>query len=120
VSSDPKQLELWLDAPLSQHLPPWIQEAFGLKCRHLLGLGLRSAKDPAIFAAARDADVIMLTKYSDFVQMVQLHGSPPRVILLTCGNRSSAQLKSILARGLPAALARVRAGAAVVELIDPD
>jgi predicted nuclease of predicted toxin-antitoxin system len=117
VSTNPENPELWLDAHLSQYLPPWIQTTFGIKCRHVLGLGLREAKDPRIFAASRSAGIILLTKDPDFVELVRRQGPPPQVILLTCGNRSNDALKVILGRGLPLALARSFAGEPIVELL---
>ena len=116
MSAPAIQPELWLDASLSQYLPPWIEATFGVKCRHLVGLGLRSVEDPEIFAAARAANCVFLTKDSDFADLVRRAGPPPYVILLTCGNQSNDGLKAILHRGLPLALARCIQGDSLVEL----
>jgi predicted nuclease of predicted toxin-antitoxin system len=45
-------------------------------------LGLHRARDPVIFATARDADcaVVVLTKDDDFTKLLGLHGPPPQVI----------------------------------------
>jgi predicted nuclease of predicted toxin-antitoxin system len=79
-------------------------------------LGLREALDPPIFAAARAAGAVVLTKDADFADMVTRLGPPPQVLWLRCGNTSNAALRVLLARDLPAALARLAAGEPLVEL----
>ena len=59
-------------------------------------LGLQNARDRKIFAAARNANAIVMTKDADSVCMVEQFGVPPKVILLTCVNTSNTQLKGIL------------------------
>jgi predicted nuclease of predicted toxin-antitoxin system len=59
-------------------------------------LDLREAEDVAIFTAARQAGTIMMTKDSDFVELVQRLGPPPRVTWLRSGNTSNARLKQLL------------------------
>jgi len=79
-------------------------------------VGLRDALDPSIFASARAAEATVLTKDADFAEMVGRCGPPPRVLWLRCGNTCNAVLQDLLARELPAALARLAAGDAVIEL----
>jgi len=116
VIATPPQAEVWLDASLSQYLPPWVEATFGVKCRHLLGIGLRNAADPDIFAAARAAHCVFITKDSDFAELVRRQGAPPSVILLTCGNQSNDELKQVLLVGLSHALERLRAGEPLIEI----
>jgi predicted nuclease of predicted toxin-antitoxin system len=77
---------------------------------------MRDALDPSIFASARAAGATVLTKDADFAEMVGRYGPPPQMLWLRCGNTSNAVLQKLLARELPAALARLVAGDAVVEL----
>ncbi len=58
--------------------------------------GLRDATDGAIFDAAREASAILVSKDSDFVELVLRHGPPPRLIWLTCGNLSNSALQAVL------------------------
>jgi predicted nuclease of predicted toxin-antitoxin system len=64
-------LTIWVDAQLSPALAPWIQQEFGVEAYSARHLGLLTSKDPVIFAAARAADVIVMTKDSDFPLLVQ-------------------------------------------------
>ena len=79
-------------------------------------VGLRQAKDKDIFASARQANAIVMTKDADFVEMVDRLGPPPRVIWLTCGNTSNAALRLLLKKTLPRALHLISQGDALVEI----
>ncbi len=81
-------------------------------------LGLRDATDRAIFSAAADAGVVVLTKDSDFMYLVQQFGPPPHVIWITCGNTSNARLQDILFKTLPDALKLIEEGERLVEIGD--
>ncbi len=59
-------------------------------------LGLHEADDPTIFAAARAAAAVVLTKDSDFIQLLERFGPPPQIVWLTCGNTSNAYLRGLL------------------------
>ena len=75
-------------------------------------------KDHAIFMAARAANAIVLTKDSDFIDLLADHGPPPKVIWLTCGNTSNARLQEILLLTLAQAIQRLEGGDALVEIAD--
>jgi predicted nuclease of predicted toxin-antitoxin system len=77
---------------------------------------LRDAEDVAIFTAARDAEAIVLTKDSDFVDLVLQRGSPPQVLWLTCGNTSNAILRIILGGALRQAMDLLDLGESLVEI----
>jgi predicted nuclease of predicted toxin-antitoxin system len=79
-------------------------------------VGLRQAKDRVIFAAAREAVAIILTKDADFAEMVEREGPPPQVIWLTCGNTSNAVLRGLLKGALPKALEILGKGEPLVEI----
>jgi predicted nuclease of predicted toxin-antitoxin system len=108
----------WLDAQLPPSVAVWITATFGIEARAVRDLGLRDAKDPPIFQAARAAEAVVMTKDSDFVEMVQRLGSPPKVLWVSCGNTSNARLREILSRELPGAVARLESGESLVEIGD--
>ena len=81
-------------------------------------LNLQRATDPEIFAAARGANVVVLTKDADFVELLEEHGPPPQVVLVTCGNTSNARLRRLVQMAWPAVVTMLERGEALVELGD--
>ena len=109
-------MKIWVNAQLPPAIADWISENFNVEAVAVRELGLRDATDPEIFAAARNASAIVMTKDGDFVELVTAHGMPPQVIWLTCGNTTNARLREILAQALPPALKLLEAGEAIVEI----
>ena len=109
-------MTIWIDAQLSPAIAKWITESFSVQAVALRDLGLRDAADRQIFAAAQQAGSVVMTKDSDFVELVNRYGAPPQVIWLTCGNTSNARLKQILTKTLPQAIALLDAGEPLVEI----
>jgi predicted nuclease of predicted toxin-antitoxin system len=107
---------IWVDAHLSPAIAIWITKTLGINALALRDIGLRDAEDPEIFAAAKAQSVIVMTKDSDFVDLVDQSEPPPQIIWLTCGNTSNARLKEILITTLPAALELIKAGETLVEI----
>ena len=107
---------IWVDAQISPALAKWISREFGHPACSVRELGLRNAKDKDIFAAARQAGAIMLSKDSDFAEMVDRLGPPPSVVWLTCGNTSNEALRSLLKTVLPRALELISRGEKLVEI----
>ena len=98
-------MNLWIDAQLSPALAPWITAHFPeIEAYSAKYLGLRDAEDPEIFEAARSANVVVMTKDSDFVQLLEQHGPPPKIIWITCGNTSNARMRMILSTSLDQAV----------------
>ena len=109
-------MTIWVDAQLSPALAGWITDALGIPAVALRDLGLRDAEDPEIFEAAKAQQAIVMTKDSDFVDLVNRLSSPPQIIWLTCGNTSNARLREILLKTLPRALELLKSGEALVEI----
>lgn len=107
---------IWVDAHLSPALAQGIAAECGQAAQPVRDVGLRHAKDKDIFAAARQANVILMTKDEDFAEMVGRLGPPPCVIWPTCGNTSNATLRRLLKTTLPKALDFIRQGNALVEI----
>ena len=112
-------MTIWVDAQLSPRLARWIAGNFPVVAAPLRDLGLRDAGDDEIFAAARIADAIVLTKDNDFVHLVERLGSPPKILWLTCGNTSELALQEILSRHLTTALGLLAGGEDLVEIGSP-
>ena len=109
-------MTLWLDAQLSPRIARWVSETFGFEAAPVRELNLRESEADQIFFAARKANAIVITKDSDFVELLERHGSPPKIIWLACGNTSEAALKQILSSALPEALRLLEAGDDLVEI----
>jgi predicted nuclease of predicted toxin-antitoxin system len=99
-------------------LAAWLRTRFGLDAVPVRDLGLRDAEDAEIFSAAKDADAIVMTKDSDFIELLERLGAPPRVIWLRCGNTSNARLEQLLANALPPVLEMLTSGEPLVEIGD--
>jgi predicted nuclease of predicted toxin-antitoxin system len=105
-----------LDAQLSPALAPWIEQTFSEPCLAVRDVGLKDAEDLVIFNQAKVADVIVMTKDRDFVELLLRYGPPPQIIWLTCGNTSNANLKSLLTLHLASALSLLSPASPLVEI----
>jgi predicted nuclease of predicted toxin-antitoxin system len=112
-------MTVWIDAQLSPSIAKWIETSFSVAAVAVRELDLRDAKDIEIFRAAGKADAVVLTKDADFPHLLSQHGPPPKVLWLTCGNTSNAELQAILTRALPNALTLLKAGEALVQISGP-
>jgi predicted nuclease of predicted toxin-antitoxin system len=81
-------------------------------------VGLREAKDLAIFHAPREAGAVVMSKDSDFVLLLQRLGPPPQILWVTCGNTSNARMREVLRESFPEARARLEQGEPLVEISD--
>ncbi len=111
-------MKIWIDAQLSPALAAWITDEFGIEAKAVRELGLRDATDQQIFLRAKQESAVVLTKDSDFVDLVKRLGTPPQVLWLTCGNTSNIRLRQILAKTLSQALTLLRTGEPVIEIKD--
>ncbi len=107
-------MTIWLDAHLSPSLASWLTAKFHIMAVPIRDLGLREAQDSPIFAAAKAAGVVVMTKDADFAEMVERLGSPPQVLWIRCGNTSKVALCDLLTRELPTALIRLAVGESLI------
>jgi predicted nuclease of predicted toxin-antitoxin system len=107
---------VWIDAQISPALAPWLARRFRVEARSVRDVGLRDATDPRIFAAARLAKAVVVTKDEDFVELQRRRGAPPQIVWLTCGNTSNKRLRAIFNAAFPRALSMLRAGEDLVEI----
>lgn len=108
---------IWVDAQLPPALARWLRDHLGeSQSSHVEDLGLLSAQDPEIFEKARQAAAVVITKDSDFVQIQERRGPPPRLIWITCGNRSNRDLKDLIVRSWPRVKELLAAGEDLIEI----
>ncbi len=96
----------------------WLTSEFQVEAMALRDLGLRDASDTQIFNAAREQAVVIVTKDSDFVDLVTRLGTPPQILWVTCGNVTNRRLSVVLAKTFPSALRLLSDGEPVVEISD--
>ena len=89
-----------------------------INAQSVRAVGLRDAEDEEIFQAARDANIIMMSKDSDFLNLLDRHGPPPKVIWVTCGNTSNQRMRTILRKTLLPAVEMLEGSEIIVEIGD--
>jgi len=109
-------MTLWLDEQLSPLLAPWMEATFGVHCHSVVNLPVDRGNDQDIFLKARHDGATIISKDSDFVDLVNRFGQPPQIVWVTCGNRSNALMKELLISTLPKVMELLAAGEPVVEL----
>jgi predicted nuclease of predicted toxin-antitoxin system len=111
--------EIWVDAQLSPALAAWINRKYEeIEAQSVRAVGLRDAGDEEIYRAAREAEVIVMTKDSDFLNLLDRLGPPPKVIWVTCGNTSNRRMRQILNQTLPSAVDMLEGEEEIVEIGD--
>ncbi len=109
-------MKIWVDAQLPPTLANWLSATFSLEADALRDLSLRDAQDIEIFEAARTENAVIMTKDSDFIDLVCRLGTPPQILWLTCGNLTNRNLRKLLAATLSDALEQLRQGEMIVEI----
>jgi len=107
-----------VDAQLPPGLARYLATRFNVQASHVRELGLRDAEDLAIFQHAKRTAAVVVTKDSDFVELVYRHGAPPQIVWVTCGNTTNASLTRIFAMTFASALQLLSAGETIVEIAD--
>ena len=95
-----------------------MQATLSIECVAVRDLNLQRASDSEIFAAARAANVVVMSKDADFARLLEQHGPPPQVVLVTCGNTSNARLRRLVTAAWPAIVTMLDRGEPLVELGD--
>jgi len=112
-------MTIWIDAQLSPFIANWINANFPeLTAKSLRSLGLEDADDYDIFRKARKANVVVMSKDYDFVKLIELHGVPPKLVWITCGNTSNARLCEILKISLQQAIDLLNQQENIIEISD--
>jgi len=63
---------------------------------HVRLLGMDQQNDLSLWRFARDQGFVVVTQDADFEWLSQLHGFPPKIIWLRCGNTATANIRRIL------------------------
>lgn len=111
-------MKFWLDAQLPPSLAGWLTETFSVDAAALRDIGLRDASDQEIFFAAQQAGAAVITKDSDFAELVYRFGAPPKIVWITCGNASNTHMKQLLGATFRDAIKLLEAGETLVEITE--
>lgn len=63
---------------------------------HVRDVGLRAAGDPFVWEYAKDNELLIVSKDSDFHQRSFLYGYPPKVVWVRLGNCSTSDVELVL------------------------
>ena len=89
-------MKLLLDANLSWRLTKYLSKQFG-ECIHVNQTKLiKPAKDIEIWNYASANGFVIVTQDSDFLNLFETKGYPPKIILLRTGNISTKEAGEIL------------------------
>ena len=67
--------------------------------KHVVNFNMdEHTEDIEIWKFAKEKGYTILTKDNDFETMSRFYGCPPKVVYLTCGNKTTSQVISILER----------------------
>jgi predicted nuclease of predicted toxin-antitoxin system len=107
-----------LDAQLPPQLAPWLSREFAITPVAARDLGLAAAADSVLFEHARQEGAAVLTKDSDFVELLHRLGAPPQIIWITCGNVSNQHLRILFHATFKQALQLLQDGESLIEISD--
>jgi predicted nuclease of predicted toxin-antitoxin system len=112
-------MTFWIDAQLNPKLAEWLGSQFRVVAKSLREIGLRDATDVELFEAGRRYhEIVIVSKDSDFADLVTQRGKPPQVLWLRIGNRRLIEMQILLRTTFPAALQLLETGEALVEISD--
>jgi predicted nuclease of predicted toxin-antitoxin system len=93
-------MKLLLDANISWRLVSRLNNYFE-ECFHVDHIGLNiPARDIEIWEYAEANNCIIVTNDDDFLNLADLKGFPPKVILLKTGNQSNKYIEELLIKHL--------------------
>jgi predicted nuclease of predicted toxin-antitoxin system len=100
-------------------LPAWLGSQFKVIAKTVSELGLRDADDIVLFEAGRRFnEIVIVSKDSDFADVVTRRGKPPQILWLRFGNRRTIHVQILLSKTFPTALKLLEAGEPLVEISD--
>lgn len=88
-------MRLLLDENLSESLLPLVQDLYP-ESLHVRRLGAGGASDYRVWDLAKEHGCLLVTRDEDFLRLSLLHGAPPKVVWITIGNCSNADLGRLL------------------------
>jgi len=91
-------LKLLFDQNLSRKLVNRLVDIFP-ESSHVQFHGLAQKTDTEIWEFAKLNDFCIVTQDVDFAERSRLHGSPPKVVWLRCGNVPTTEIEALIRAG---------------------
>jgi predicted nuclease of predicted toxin-antitoxin system len=88
-------MKLLFDHNLSPRLVDRLNDLYP-NSNHLFNLGLDAVEDTIVWQYARDNKFIIVTKDSDFSELILLRGFPPKVIWIRIGNCTTNDVEDLI------------------------
>ena len=88
-------MKLLFDHNLSPRLVSRLADLYP-DSNHLFNLNLDTAEDSFVWEYAKDNDFTIVTKDSDFSELILLRGFPPKVIWIRVGNCTTNDIESLI------------------------
>jgi len=90
-------VKLLFDQNLSRRLPRLLDDLFPGSTQVWM-IGLDRADDRAVRQWASKNDFAIVTLDADYAELAALHGAPPKIVWLRCGNRPTAYVADLIRR----------------------
>ncbi len=101
----PPDWEIWLDTHISPAIAKWMAEYTGFTVKSSYTLSLQDLDDIVIYNKAKDqGKVILLSKDTDFGELISRLGAPPKLISLRIGNCDNKTLWELIKPSINEAL----------------
>jgi predicted nuclease of predicted toxin-antitoxin system len=88
-------MNLLLDQNLSFKLVKVLTDVFA-SVKHVRALDLTESDDITIWEYAKRNGFLVVSQDADFAEMAALHGPPPKIVWLRCGNQPTAVIATLL------------------------
>jgi predicted nuclease of predicted toxin-antitoxin system len=97
--------EVWLDTNISPAIAKWMADYTGLTVKSAYILSLNQLSDLEVYSKAKASGrIIIISKDSDFPELISRLGSPPKLIFLKIGNCSNRSLWNFLTQHIQDAI----------------
>jgi len=93
-------VKLLFDQNLSHKLPGRLADIYP-ESVHVRLIGLERATDEVIWQYAKEGGYGIVTQDADYAERSRLHGSPPKVVWLRCGNTTPPAVEHLLRQSQP-------------------
>ena len=91
--------QIWLDNNVAPIIGKWLKDEFGLNVKSAFSLQMQTASDIDMYLKAKEeGNIILISKDSDIADLINRHGSPPKLINIKIGNCTNRFLYSVLVK----------------------